>query len=215
LKHTCEDYESRWDPEWEWSKLVYCIVPNKTKKCSEGRSNRDVKVRLLSEEVQSLILKGAIERVQDPFQSPVFYSRLILVPKKTVNRQCVQMSYYCLKHTCEDYESRWDPEWECSKLVYCIVPNKTKKCSEGRSNRDVKVRIYEIEVCCPHTRVDTRPDGIITDSWILSVISGDVIFSFWGHLHCQRFPSLCLTRLTKGSGFFCRRKFSLWSWREQ
>jgi hypothetical protein len=38
---------------------------------------------LLSEEVQSLILKGAIERVQDPFQSPVFYSRLILVPKIT------------------------------------------------------------------------------------------------------------------------------------
>jgi hypothetical protein len=36
-----------------------------------------------SEEVQSLILKGAIERVQDPFQSPVFYSRLILVPKIT------------------------------------------------------------------------------------------------------------------------------------
>jgi hypothetical protein len=31
---------------------------------------------LLSEEVLSLILKGAIERVQDPFQSPGFYSRL-------------------------------------------------------------------------------------------------------------------------------------------
>ena len=31
---------------------------------------------LLSEEVQSLILKGAIERVQDPFHSPGFYSRL-------------------------------------------------------------------------------------------------------------------------------------------
>ena len=28
---------------------------------------------LLSKEVQSLILKGAIERVRDPFQSPVFY----------------------------------------------------------------------------------------------------------------------------------------------
>jgi hypothetical protein len=28
-------------------------------------------------------LKGAIERVQDPFQSPDFYSRLFLVPKKT------------------------------------------------------------------------------------------------------------------------------------
>ena len=38
---------------------------------------------LLSEEVQSLILKGAIERVQDPFQSPGFYSRVFLVPKKT------------------------------------------------------------------------------------------------------------------------------------
>jgi hypothetical protein len=31
----------------------------------------------------SLILKGAIERVQDPFQSTGFYSRLSLVPKKT------------------------------------------------------------------------------------------------------------------------------------
>jgi hypothetical protein len=79
-----------------------------------------------------------------------------------LNRQCVQMSYYCLKHTCEDYESRCVPEWECSKLVYCIVPIKTKKFSEGRSNRDVKVRILEIEVCCPHTRVDTRPDGTIS-----------------------------------------------------
>jgi hypothetical protein len=29
------------------------------------------------------------------------------------------------------------------------------------------------------------------------------------------FPSLCLTRQTKRSGFFCRRKFSLWSWKEQ
>jgi hypothetical protein len=38
---------------------------------------------LLSEEVQSLILKGAVERVHDPFQSPGFYSRLFLVPKKT------------------------------------------------------------------------------------------------------------------------------------
>ena len=38
---------------------------------------------LLSEEVQSLILKGAIERVQDPFQSPGFYSRIFLVLKKT------------------------------------------------------------------------------------------------------------------------------------
>jgi hypothetical protein len=38
---------------------------------------------LLSEEVQSLILKGAIERVQDPFRSPGCYSCLILVPKKT------------------------------------------------------------------------------------------------------------------------------------
>ena len=31
----------------------------------------------------------------------------------------------------------------------------------GRSNRDVKVRIHEIEACCPHTRVDTRPVGTI------------------------------------------------------
>jgi hypothetical protein len=31
---------------------------------------------LLSEEVPSLILKGEIERVQDPFQSPGFYCRL-------------------------------------------------------------------------------------------------------------------------------------------
>ena len=46
-------------------------------------------------------------------------------------------------------------------MVYYIVPNKTKKFPEGRSNRDVKVRIHEIEVCCPHTRVDTRPDGTI------------------------------------------------------
>jgi hypothetical protein len=38
---------------------------------------------LLSKEVQSLILKGAIERVRDPFQSPVFYSRLFLALKKT------------------------------------------------------------------------------------------------------------------------------------
>ena len=38
---------------------------------------------LLSKEVQSLILKGAIERVQNPFQSPGFYSRLVLVPKIT------------------------------------------------------------------------------------------------------------------------------------
>jgi hypothetical protein len=38
---------------------------------------------LLSEEVQSLILKGAIQRVRDPFQSPGFYSRLFLDPKKT------------------------------------------------------------------------------------------------------------------------------------
>jgi hypothetical protein len=69
-------------------------------------------------------LKGAIERVQDPFQSPGFYSRL-----------------------------------------YTVLG--------GRSNRDVKVRIHEIEVCCPHTRVDTRPDGTMsTDSWILSVIWG-------------------------------------------
>jgi hypothetical protein len=30
-----------------------------------------------------LILKGAVERVHDPFQSPGFYSRLFLVPKKT------------------------------------------------------------------------------------------------------------------------------------
>jgi hypothetical protein len=46
-------------------------------------------------------------------------------------------------------------------LVYCIVSNKTKKFSEGRSNRDVKVRIHEIEACCSHTRVDTRPVGTI------------------------------------------------------
>ena len=46
-------------------------------------------------------------------------------------------------------------------MVYCIVPNKTKKFSEGRSNRDGKVRIHEIEACCPHTRVDTRFDGTI------------------------------------------------------
>jgi hypothetical protein len=38
---------------------------------------------LLSEEFQSVILKGPLERVQDPFQSPVFYTRLFLVPKKT------------------------------------------------------------------------------------------------------------------------------------
>ena len=38
---------------------------------------------LLSEAVKSFILKGAIERVHDPFQSPGFYSRLFLVPKKT------------------------------------------------------------------------------------------------------------------------------------
>ena len=25
----------------------------------------------------------------------------------------------------------------------------------------MKVRIHEIEACCPHTRVDTRPDGTI------------------------------------------------------
>ena len=46
-------------------------------------------------------------------------------------------------------------------MVYCIVPNKTKTFSEGRGNRDVKVRIHEIEACCPHTRVDTRSDGAI------------------------------------------------------
>jgi hypothetical protein len=36
-----------------------------------------------------------------------------------------------------------------------------KKFPERRSNRDVKVRIHEIEACCPHTRVDTRPVGTI------------------------------------------------------
>jgi hypothetical protein len=60
-----------------------------------------------------------------------------------------------------EYVSLGDPEWECSKLAYCIVPNKTKKFSEGRNNRDVKERIHEIEACCPHTRVDTRSDGTI------------------------------------------------------
>ena len=42
-----------------------------------------------------------------------------------------------------------------------IVPNITKKLSERRSNKDVKVRIHEIEACYPHTRVDTRSDGTI------------------------------------------------------
>ena len=48
-------------------------------------------------------------------------------------------------------------------------------------------------------------ENITTDWWVLSVIREYFIFSFRGHLHCQRFPSLCLTRQTKRSGFFCRR----------
>jgi hypothetical protein len=44
-------------------------------------------------------------------------------------------------------------------ILYC--PKLNEEFSEGRSNRDVKVRIHEIEACCPHTRVDTRSDGTI------------------------------------------------------
>jgi hypothetical protein len=63
-----------------------------------------------------------------------------------LNRKCVQRSYYCLKHTCEDYESRCVPEWECSKLVYCIVPIKTKKFSgNGNSALSKSVFFYILE----------------------------------------------------------------------
>jgi hypothetical protein len=48
-----------------------------------------------------------------------------------------------------------------SPLQRILLFQHTKKFSEGRSNRDVKVRIREIEACCPHTRVDTRSDGTI------------------------------------------------------
>jgi hypothetical protein len=61
-------------------------------------------------------------------------------------------------------------------LVYCIVPNKTKKFSEGRSNRDVKVCIHEIEACCPHTRVDARPDGTIGVSEVTSTVRDSHLF---------------------------------------
>jgi hypothetical protein len=44
-------------------------------------------------------------------------------------------------------------------ILYC--PKQNEDISEGRSNRDVKVRIHAIEVFCPHTRVDPRFDGTI------------------------------------------------------
>jgi hypothetical protein len=41
------------------------------------------KFRLLSEEVQSLLLKSVIEEIPPTQSTPGFYSRLFLVPKKT------------------------------------------------------------------------------------------------------------------------------------
>jgi hypothetical protein len=41
------------------------------------------KFRLLSEEVQSLLLKSVIEEISPTQSTPGFYSRLFLVPKKT------------------------------------------------------------------------------------------------------------------------------------
>jgi hypothetical protein len=60
-----------------WGHL-HCQIP-----ISLSHTSDKEKQILLSEEVQSLILKGAIERIHDPFQSPGFYSRLFLVPMKT------------------------------------------------------------------------------------------------------------------------------------
>jgi hypothetical protein len=41
------------------------------------------KIRLLSEEVQSLLLKSVIEEIHPTQSTPGFYSRLFFVPKKT------------------------------------------------------------------------------------------------------------------------------------
>jgi hypothetical protein len=87
-------------------------------------------------------------------------------------------------------------------LFFFIVPNKTKKCSEGRSNRDVKVRIYEIEVCCPHTRVDTRPDGTIG--------AQSLFFHIWEEVEVDSFSEFSVSRGTlqnrPGSHFPSRGK---------
>jgi hypothetical protein len=54
------------------------------------------KFRLLSEEVQSLLLKRVIEDIPLTQLTPVFYSRLFLVPKKTGGmRPAIDLSIIC------------------------------------------------------------------------------------------------------------------------
>jgi hypothetical protein len=56
------------------------------------------KFRLLSEEVQSLLLKSVIEEIPPTQSTPGFYSRLFLVPKKTGGRRPV-IDLSILQHT--------------------------------------------------------------------------------------------------------------------